>query len=298
MRMRWLALGFLAIFLASPSYAKITFAPLPPETPFTSKIGTGGTVTTTAGVDFWTRGTPPRPYRLLGFLLGKSEAELLKAVGTAGLSRQVKDAGGDALLVSAVADLPVQARVAISSFPGAPKYQFWVIKYLAAGSYAVADDDHAKQLAEMKSWTEEQCANPNSMTSMTNLTREQRRAARAETRKMIERIAEAMKGEPESARRRNDELQQLTMQMLDCQEQRQVAQATEAAIRGGVGTEVSWTSATRAAVSGRSIASAQQTLSDGTHCITVTDVIIIEGEETMSPKRMCRSAGQSAYRRA
>ena len=296
--MRWVLLALVSIYLASPAEAKVTFVPFPSGIPGTARIGTGGTSSTIAGIDFWRAGIPARPYKWLGFLIGNSEAELLKSVGTAISAKVVRDAGGDALIVVAVADLPIQTRVAIGSSAGAPKYQFWVIKYLPAGAYAVADDDHAKQLAEAKLWTEDQCVNPNSLTNMAmaQLTAEQRSAARAEVRRQIARIADAMANEPEGAQQRNYEMQRLALQMLECQEQRQVAQATEAAIRGGVGTEANWISKSRPAVNGRSVAAAQETLTDGTHCITVTDVIIVNGEEMSSAKRMCRQAGSSGYR--
>ena len=86
--------------------------------------------------------------------------------------------------------------------------------------------------------------------------------------------------------------------MLDCGEQQQAAKATEQAIRGGVGTEVSWKSETRPNVVGKSKVIAKQDLADGSGCLTVTDVVIIEGEETTVPKRMCRARGASGYVRA
>lgn len=296
--MRWYWLALLPICMASASAARVTFVPLPPGTPFTAKIGAGGTPATVAGVDFWKGGAPARPYRVLGFLMGRSEAEILQSVGTLGLARQVRDSGGDALLVSDTADLPPPAQAAMRGIPGAPRFQFWIIKYLPAGAYAVAEDDHARQLIEMKAWTEDQCRDPNSMTSMAGLSPEERKAIREEIRKTMARIGQAIGHQPERVRRRDEEVHRLTMQMLDCQEQRQVQSATDAAIRGGVGTEVEWTSATRPAVQGRSIAAAQDTLGDGTHCITVRDVIIIDGEETISHKRMCRPRGASGYQKA
>lgn len=296
--MRWFWTALVSIFLASPSHARTTFVPLPPGTPFAATIGEGGSATTTAGVDFWTGGAPARKYQLLGFLMEPSEDNLLELVGTTSLAKQVREAGGDALLVVAVADLPAQARIAISTVPGAPKFQFWVIKYLPADAYAISPSDHAGQLAEMRKWTEEQCTDSASITSMARLSPDERKAIRAEIRNTISRIARQMLSEPEDVRRRNEEIQRLTMQMLDCQEQRQVALATDAAIRGGVGTEINWTSATHPAVSGRSIASAQETLGDGTHCLTVTDIIIVDGEETVAEKRMCRLAGKSSYEKA
>lgn len=83
--------------------------------------------------------------------------------------------------------------------------------------------------------------------------------------------------------------------MLDCKEQQQAAKATEKAIRGGVGTEVSWKSETRPNVTGRSKVTAQEKLADGSGCLTVTDVVIVEGQETTVPKRMCRAKGASGY---
>ena len=88
------------------------------------------------------------------------------------------------------------------------------------------------------------------------------------------------------------------LRMLDCKEQQQAAQATDQAIRGGVGTEVAWKSETRANVSGRSTVTAEEKLADGGNCLTVTDVVIVDGEETMVPKRMCRAQGSSGYARA
>ena len=88
------------------------------------------------------------------------------------------------------------------------------------------------------------------------------------------------------------------LKLLDCKEQRQAANATNEAIRGGVGTEVRWQSETRQNVSGVSKVTGQEQLADGTSCMTVTDVVIIDGEETTVPKRMCRGRGDSGYRKA
>ncbi|HEU5482644.1 MAG TPA: hypothetical protein VFU80_06100 [Sphingomicrobium sp.] len=85
------------------------------------------------------------------------------------------------------------------------------------------------------------------------------------------------------------------MRLLDCKEQQQAAKATDQAIRGGVGSEVTWQSESRPNVHGSSKVTAEQKLADGGQCLTVTDVVIVDGEETTVPKRMCRSPGQSAY---
>ncbi len=83
--------------------------------------------------------------------------------------------------------------------------------------------------------------------------------------------------------------------LLDCKEQQQAAQATDKAVRGGVGTEVSWQSESRPNVSGKSTVTGQQQLADGGQCVTVNDVVIVDGEETTVPKKMCRAAGASGY---
>ena len=85
------------------------------------------------------------------------------------------------------------------------------------------------------------------------------------------------------------------LRILDCKEQQQAAKATDQAIRGGVGSEVSWQSETRSNVHGSSKVTGEQKLADGSQCLTVTDVVIVDGEETTVPKKMCRSPGQSGY---
>jgi len=86
--------------------------------------------------------------------------------------------------------------------------------------------------------------------------------------------------------------------LLDCKEQVQAAEATNEAVRGGVGTETSWKSESRPNVSGKSKVTAEEKLADGGNCLTVTDVVIVDGEETTVPKRMCRAKGASGYARA
>jgi surface antigen len=87
--------------------------------------------------------------------------------------------------------------------------------------------------------------------------------------------------------------------MLDCREQRQAAAATEEAVeraeRGGVGTSATWESETRPGVSGTSTVTAVDTASADGECMTVTDVVIVDGEETRAPKRMCRRPPNNRY---
>jgi surface antigen len=83
---------------------------------------------------------------------------------------------------------------------------------------------------------------------------------------------------------------------LDDQEQRKAADATLEATRGGeVGTTVEWTSESRANVSGRSTVTARTNEPNGQQCMVVEDVIYVNGEETLQPKRMCRRPPTTRY---
>ena len=82
---------------------------------------------------------------------------------------------------------------------------------------------------------------------------------------------------------------------LDAKEQEKAAAATNEAVRGGVGTSSSWTSDTRKGVSGSSTVTAATQTADGSSCVSVNDVVIVDGEETKVSKRMCRTPGSSAY---
>jgi hypothetical protein len=85
--------------------------------------------------------------------------------------------------------------------------------------------------------------------------------------------------------------------LLDCKEQKQAAAATDEAVRGGVGSTATWESESRPGVKGSSTVSAEEKLASGGHCLTVTDVVIVDGEETTVPKKMCREPGTSGYAR-
>lgn len=89
---------------------------------------------------------------------------------------------------------------------------------------------------------------------------------------------------------------------LDPEEQKQAADATLQATRSDgsddveVGSMASWTSATREDVSGTSTVIAKNDdAGDGLQCITVSDVIIVKGEETRADKRMCRRPPAARY---
>ena len=87
--------------------------------------------------------------------------------------------------------------------------------------------------------------------------------------------------------------------MLDCREQQQAAAATEQAVeRGGVGSTSTWASETRPGVTGSStVTAAAPATPQGEPCMTVTDIVIVDGEETRAEKRMCRRPPSNRYAR-
>ena len=92
---------------------------------------------------------------------------------------------------------------------------------------------------------------------------------------------------------------------LDPAEQKQAASATITVTRGAdgdttepppVGASSSWTSETRENVSGTStVVARNDNDKGGMQCVTVSDVIIVNGEETTADKRMCRKPGSARY---
>ena len=83
---------------------------------------------------------------------------------------------------------------------------------------------------------------------------------------------------------------------LDPAEQVQAAAATEEITRGEtVGATANWTSETRENVSGSSTVASRNKLADGTSCMNVTDIVIVEGEETRVSKKMCKRPGEARY---
>ena len=87
-----------------------------------------------------------------------------------------------------------------------------------------------------------------------------------------------------------------TASRLDPAEQVQAAAATEQVTRGeAVGATANWTSETRENVRGSSTIIARNDEADGRRCMNVTDVVIVEGEETKVSKRMCKRPGEARY---
>lgn len=87
-------------FAAVPAQAGVKFAAY--EGPDAIQTGAGGAKIAKDGVDFWTQGTPPRRFQVLGFLTDSRNDKLFSgnAVGSSGLAKRVQKLGGNALIVT------------------------------------------------------------------------------------------------------------------------------------------------------------------------------------------------------
>lgn len=99
-----------------------------------------------------------------------------------------------------------------------------------------------------------------------------------------------------------DQISNVIACKLDPMEQQKAADATLQATRSDsdgeaqVGDMAAWTSETRENVSGTSTVTAREdNARGGQQCITVADVIIVNGEETRADKRMCRRPPAARY---
>lgn len=80
------------------------------------------------------------------------------------------------------------------------------------------------------------------------------------------------------------------------EEQKEAVEATiEVTKKEEVGATATWKSPTRAGVSGSSTVTALNTQPNGRKCLNITDVAIIDGQETRVSKQMCRGQGDEGY---
>lgn len=83
---------------------------------------------------------------------------------------------------------------------------------------------------------------------------------------------------------------------LDDKEKEKAAEATQTVAKvEKVGATARWKSPTRSGVSGSSTITALNTQPSGRKCLTITDVAIIDGEETRISKQMCRANQGGRY---
>ena len=93
-----LALVFLCFVSTSASAGQRFF---PYEDGGKVQTGTGGAKTTKNGIDYWTEGTPPIRYKIIGIMEDKREngAFLPDVVGSKGVAKLTLKSGGDAVIV-------------------------------------------------------------------------------------------------------------------------------------------------------------------------------------------------------
>lgn len=96
--LRELIIGAVALSLSAPGQARARFAAY--EGPNAIMTGQGGTKVTMNGVDYWTTGTPPRRYQILGVITdGRYEGWGTRAVGSAKIAKMTLSIGGHALIL-------------------------------------------------------------------------------------------------------------------------------------------------------------------------------------------------------
>ena len=91
--------AMLAIAFAVPVAAEQTYAAY--EGIAAIQTGTGGTKITKNGIDYWTSGTPPRRYQVLGMLIDarKNRASDGEVLGSKSVAKRTLDVGGNAVIV-------------------------------------------------------------------------------------------------------------------------------------------------------------------------------------------------------
>lgn len=106
--------------LTSPALgqAKVDFATY--EGPEQIAVGTGGTKITKNGIDYWTTGTPPRRYKVIGFVQDKRDEawDGGQAIGSPNIAKKVKKAGGHAVIIQSQDEAGSSGSVGTGQFGG------------------------------------------------------------------------------------------------------------------------------------------------------------------------------------
>ena len=89
----------LICFAASAAYAGTQVATY--DGPDAIQTGTGGTKLVKDGVDYWTTGTPPRSYKVLGIITDSRQDKVLSghAIGSSGIAKKVREMGGNGVII-------------------------------------------------------------------------------------------------------------------------------------------------------------------------------------------------------
>ncbi|QTD55391.1 hypothetical protein [Parasphingorhabdus cellanae] len=88
---------------------------------------------------------------------------------------------------------------------------------------------------------------------------------------------------------------EIACQLTEEEQKEAVAATVEVTEKEEVGATATWKSPTRAGVSGSSTVTALNTQPNGRKCLSITDVAIIDGQETRVSKQMCRGQGDEGY---
>lgn len=97
--MRFVAFTLALLVCAAPSHARQHFQPY--EGKDAVQEGRGGTRVTRNGVDFWSNGTPPRRFQVIGMMEDRRGNGVLagEIIGSASIAKATRKAGGDAVIV-------------------------------------------------------------------------------------------------------------------------------------------------------------------------------------------------------
>lgn len=100
-----LAVVLLGVAAPAAAQAKIEYSGY--EGPEIVENGSGGTKITRHGIDYWTSGTPPRRYQVIGRISDRRSEEMDggHAIGSKTVARKVKAAGGSAVILLAQNDV-------------------------------------------------------------------------------------------------------------------------------------------------------------------------------------------------
>lgn len=123
---------------AFPAHAQRGFQAY--EGPDAVQVGSGGTKVQGNGIDFWTTGTPPRRYRILGILVDSRGMGLLggSPVNSKAFAGRVKEVGGDGVVVMGQ-DVAVRGAFVSNGVVGLARQQttrFLVVRYEPAETEA------------------------------------------------------------------------------------------------------------------------------------------------------------------
>jgi len=93
-----IGLFYLALLAVSPVFGEQVYASY--EGPASIQSGSGGTKVTANGIDYWTTGTPPRQYQVLGILTDarKDRRADGHVLGSKSVAKRTLEAGGNAVI--------------------------------------------------------------------------------------------------------------------------------------------------------------------------------------------------------